>query len=291
MAHYLHSDRESVRAKISLFVATRGSIPTSPKNPQNVSISGIARGTGLDFAAVRMQGDAIFSDGSRWDVSGDATWSISGAGTNTVDPTGLVTYGTGHNIVKVSYGGFNRFVQVWGADAPGTGTLQRIEVSPNAVTGGNQSPFSFVAFAYTDSPSFGSGPQDITTDPGTTWSTSTPALVSVDAAGVATALAPGVAKITATYGGKRSTATWVISSGLTIRIAANYGFSMQLIAESSNGSTATDVTADPGTTWTSDNPATADVDATGGVSVGVSGVANITATFGPDTSNTIQITV
>lgn len=53
MAHYLHSDRESVRAKISLFVATRGSIPTSPKNPQNVSISGIARGTGLDFAAVR----------------------------------------------------------------------------------------------------------------------------------------------------------------------------------------------------------------------------------------------
>jgi len=63
------------------------------------------------------------------------------------------------------------------------------------------------------------------------------------------------------------------------------------VAEFDDGITSTDVTTDPATTWGSDNGATAVVNSDGSVLLGAPGVANLTATYGSATSNTIQITV
>jgi hypothetical protein len=230
----------------------------------------------------------ILSDGSRWDVTSDAVWTISGAGSNTVDPTGLVTYGAGHNVVKVSYAGFNRYIDVWGTAAAGTGTLQRIEVRPNSLTGtaGGDS-FQFDAIALTNDPTFGTGPDNVSTL--ATWTTNNPAIATVDPTGLVTAVGPGIAKVTATYLGKTSTATWIINSGLWIHIIANAGAStFQMAASLYTGVSSTDESSN--VTWISDNPGFASVDPFGSVTVTGTGVANISATLGADTSNAVQIT-
>ncbi len=134
---------------------------------------------------------------------------------------------------------------------------------------------------------------DNTTDKNITWSCSTPEIATIDGqSGELTALAPGEAKITATCGDIRGTATVtvkpILATGLTLSAQ-----DMTLFIGQTGNLTATvtpNNTTDKTVTWKSDNEAIAKVEADGTVAAVSVGVANITAACG-DVSATCKVTV
>lgn len=130
-------------------------------------------------------------------------------------------------------------------------------------------------------------PED-TTDPKTvSWSSSDESIVTIDEAGLLTAVGPGDAKITAVVGGCTASCTVHVTipmtgislsaSSLTIR----HGTSVALPLSYNPGNTTDDRT----TEWTSSNPGVAAVNAEGVVTAVGAGVSTITAACGDFTAS------
>ncbi len=116
-----------------------------------------------------------------------------------------------------------------------------------------------------------------------TWSSSNPAVATVNGAGQATGVAVGSATLTATSEGKSGTAAILVTnvpvasvtvSPATASVPAGQTVQLTATLKDANGNTLTGRTV----TWSSDNTAVATVSASGLVSGVVAGAATITAT-------------
>ncbi|MDE6037075.1 MAG: Ig-like domain-containing protein, partial [Duncaniella sp.] len=134
-------------------------------------------------------------------------------------------------------------------------------------------------------------PENVT-NPVITWSSDNEAIATVDADGNVTAVAVGVANITATCGDVTATCKVTVNPVPVSSVTLNVQ-DITLLVGATDKLTATVSPAnvtDKVITWTSDNESIATVDADGKVTAVAVGVANITATCG-NVSATCKVTV
>ena len=247
-------------------------VPVAVKTLTSIALSpgtiSIAAKTTQQFAAT-----ATYSDGSTADVTGNVAWTTASPAVATINASGLATaVAAGSTAVTASLSGI-----IGSATLTVTHTLSSISVSPNPqnlVVGATQQ-FSALA-TYSDGAT-----QDITAT--ATWTAAVPTVATVNAAGLATALAPGTTAITASLNGVSGSATLNVprlsSVAVTpnpVSIAAGATEQFTATANYSDGSTQ-NITAKA--TWTSTNPAFATVNASGLATAVAAGSTNVTATL------------
>ena len=134
---------------------------------------------------------------------------------------------------------------------------------------------------------------DNTTDKTVMWGCSTPNIVSIDAeTGELTALAPGVAKITATCGEVCGSATVTVKPVPATSVSLSAEDLTLMIGQSGRlkATISPDNTTDPTIVWKSDNESVAIVSSNGLVTAVSAGTASVTATCGSVTA-TCRVTV
>jgi uncharacterized delta-60 repeat protein len=255
--------------------------------------STIAAGTSLQYRAI-----ATFSDGTNQDVTSSVTWTSSVPGVATIDASGLARgVVPGGSIISAAVSGVtsnNANLTVTNAQ------IVSLAITPTnpTVAAGTTRQFRAIA-TFSDGSS-----QDVTTA-GVTWASGTPGVATIDASGLATAVAVGSTTITAT-----STANPAISGTTTLNVTAAQLRSIALTPASATivkgeqrafvatGTFSDNSTQDITTlvTWSSDNNAIATIlnaDGYRGVATGEGvGSTTITATSTSGTiSGTATITV
>ena len=134
-------------------------------------------------------------------------------------------------------------------------------------------------------------PENVT-DPVITWSSDNESIATVDTDGNVTAVAVGVANITATCGDVTATCKVTVNPVPASSVTLNVQ-DITLLVGATDKLTATvspENVTNPVITWTSDNESIATVDANGNVTAVAVGVANITAKCG-DVTATCKVTV
>jgi trimeric autotransporter adhesin len=238
-------------------------------------------GVGVSF---NFTATGIFSDGTKVDLTAQANWQSSAPGVVAIDLAGhAVSKSVGTSVISASSGGLTGQSTVTVSPA----ALTLITVSPPSSTltvGGTAGLHAFGT--YSDGSIL-----DLTDT--VTWTAAPAGVVSVSnaatTAGVATALAPGTATVTATSGLLRGTAKIVVSLATLQAIAiapastsVPIGAVVGLTAKGTfSDGTSRDVTAE--VAWASTNDATATVSNAAGSAGAVTGVSagdvTITATL------------
>jgi uncharacterized protein YjdB len=225
-----------------------------------------------------------YSDGSTANITSTVSWTSSSAAVATVSASGLATgVAAGSATVTASLNGVKGT-----ATLAVTPILTSISVSPAApsiAVGATQQ------FTATGTYSDGST-KPVTT---ATWTAANPAIATINASGLATAVASGATKITASSNGISGSTTLTVS-GLTVSISPNtasfvVGATQQFTATATPaGGSPTDVTATA--QWSTANGAVATV-ASGGLATGVAaGSTTVTASYNGITANAaITVTI
>lgn len=212
-------------------------------------------------------------------------WSSSDLAVGVIDNNGLVTtLSAGTSTITASSGGISGTTLLTVTPTP---ALSSITVSPAtpSVSVGNSGQFSFTALDQFGAP--------FATTVG--WSSSDPAVATINASGLATALAIGTTTITAASGAINGTAlltvtpapvlTTITVSPATPLVASGTAQQFAATALDQFGATVT-----AAITWSSSNPAVATIDNTGLASTLSAGTTTITATSGA-ISGTALLTV
>ncbi len=236
----------------------------------------VAAATDQQFKAI-----GTYTDGSTQDITGIVTWNSSNsakAGISNATPTSGLAQAilSGTSIITASLGN----ISGWATLTVSTVTLTSIVVTPSTST----IPLG-VLQQFTAMGTFSDGTaQNITNT--VTWSSSQPSLASITVSGVATARNLGTVTILASSGSvSGSTSLTVNAANLTslsiqpasITIAQGTTSKLNAIGLFNDGSTR-DVSVQA--SWSSSNPAAANVQ-TGGKLNGVSpGLASVTASLG-----------
>ncbi len=258
--------------------ATLSSIVVTPTS------SRIAKGTTKQLTATGM-----YSDGSTADISSQVTWSSPAPSIAIVSDTGLVTgLATGQANVQASVSSLTGSAVVLVSPA----TLQSLSISPSGAVfapGANQQ------FTLTGTFSDGSS-QTLTS--GVSWSSSNPAVASIDASGLAKGVARGPVQFTGSYGGQSVTSSVAtVTSATLVSIAvtpANVSLAkgtnqqFTVIGTYSDGSTM-DLTQS--STFSSSNPSVLGITSTGVATAGGVGSAQITVSSGGITYTTQPVNV
>ncbi len=236
----------------------------------SATASTLAAGTKAQLTAV-----ASYSDGSSQNITPLVSWSSSDSDVATVSTSGEVTaVSPGTAVITGSFGGQISTLTVTVTAA----TVSAIQISTplTSLALGTNGQLKALA-TYSDDTLV-----DVTGQ--ISWSSSAPALVSVDANGQIKALAVGSAVISGSLGGTSATiniaATAATLTGLTIDPIPNLasGNQAQLKATASfSNLTSQDVSAL--VNWQSDNTGVVTVSGTGLVHGVAAGTANITASF------------
>jgi hypothetical protein len=168
------SDQLTVSAAALISIAVTPSNPTVPKGgTQQLTASG------------------IFSDGSTRNITGSVAWSASAAGVATVSSTGLLNaQAAGTTTITAVSGSIN------GADivTVGSPAMVSIAVTPSNPSIGMGFTLQLAAIAsYSDGST-----ADMT--PTVAWSTAVPTVATINASGVATAVATGTTTVSARSG-------------------------------------------------------------------------------------------
>jgi DNA/RNA endonuclease G (NUC1) len=210
-----------------------------------------------------------------------ATWSSSNTDVATIDPsTGVAT--------PVALGTTTIGVGVTSANGSGsasttltvTGAPQDVTISPKTWTLKSAATKTFTATAV----------DALGNAVGTTWSWSTtdPAIVVIDANGVATGRASGTAQVIATApNGPADTATVIVTAG-SVSVSARadtlpVGFQTQLFVNSGSADSKGGVVGNDNVLWSSSNPAIVSVTpSTGVITANAAGTATIRATATSD---------
>ena len=236
----------------------------------------LADGTSQQFKAV-----GTLSDGSTQDLTSSVTWTSSNNNTATVSSTGLaVSHGTGNATIQARAG-----VQTATATLSVTAaTATVLQISPSSVSlpaGGTQQ--LQVTATFTDGSS-----EDVTNS--ATYTSSNPAIATVNASGDVDGISGGTTSITATLGTASASITATISSAVLNSIAITPA-SVTLAAGVSQQLTATGSFSDGSTqnltnsvTWSTSSAHVATVSATGMVLAANPGTATITAVIGSVTA-------
>lgn len=253
-------------------VLTLQLVPVSASDVQSLSVSppgpSIAAGTTVTFRALNQQ---------QQDVTTQVSWSSSDPAVAGVDASGLATGLTpGTTTITAALNGVLATTNLTVTSA----TLTSLAVTPAdpTVAAGLTQPFVAIG-TFSDGST-----QDLTTQ--VTWSSSNPAVASIDATGLATGLVTGVTTVSASLSGVSGSTTLTVSPAVLVSLAVtpldpsffSSGRTRQFIATGtfSDGSTG-DVTEQ--VTWTSSNPAIAAVSNTAGTRgllQGTTGVGPVT---------------
>jgi uncharacterized protein YjdB len=257
------------------------SIATSP------ATADLAVGATEQFTA-----QATYNDGSTADVTSSATWADANGKVATITSSGIATgVAAGSTTVTATMGALSGTATL--TIATQAKTLASIAVSPATVaiaTGATQQ-FSATA-TYSDGST-----ANVTTS--ATWVSSKPAVASISAAGLATALTTGSTTVTATVSGVSATAavtvpqppppvtvTSIAVTPPTASIAAGATQQFAATATYSDGTTGNVTTT---ATWTSSKPTVATM-ASGLATAVAAGSTTLTATLN-GVSGTATLTV
>ena len=262
---------------------TLQSLEVSPTNPT------VAASTSVQLAAT-----AIYSDGSHTDVTAQAAWSSSSTAVATIGAA------TG-KAVGVDAGSATLTANFQGQSASTTlvvtaATLVSIKVIPASASIAAGTTQAFMATGtFSNNTS-----QNLTAD--VTWSSSNAAAATINGSGLATALSPGNATITATCntsgcGSVTGSATLTVTAATLVSIAVTAP-SPSVALGSAQQLTATGTYTDHSTqnlssqaTWVSSNPAVATINASGVATPVTIGSTGVTAAFGGVTSPPLTLTV
>ncbi len=222
----------------------------------------------------------IFSDGTSFDITTQATWSSSNDSIATVENTGVVTgMGPGTATITATSGDISGTTTIMATSA----TLTSISLSPASAR--IPSTPAGITQQFTATGSFSDGTSlDISTQ--VIWSSSNIAVATITSGGLATSLAGGISTITATYQTiSANTILTVTSAGLTSisvtptnpNVAQGATQQFTAIGIYSDG-TSWDIT--PQVTWSSANTSVVTVSSTGLATTVALGTATITAASG-----------
>jgi uncharacterized protein YjdB len=259
--------------------ATLSSLSVSPTNPA------IPQGFTKQLTAT-----GIFSDGTRFDITDQATWSSSDDFVATVNNTGLVIgMGLGTAIITAVSGNISATTIIGVTPA----TLIFISLSP--VSPSIPGAPAGITQQFTATGSFSDGTSlDISTQ--VIWSSSSTSVATVDRSGLATSVAAGISTITATHQTiSGNTILTVTSAGLTSisvtptnpTVARGATQQFTAIGTYSDG-TSRDITSP--VTWRSTNISVVTVSSTGLATAVAPGTATITAASG-NISQSVNLTV
>ncbi len=255
---------------LSVSAATLVSIAINPQNPT------IALGTTQQFTAT-----GTYSDGSTQDLTTVATWSSSASSvatiSNLVGSQGLATSsGQGTATISATSNSISASTTIT-VSSP---ALVSITITPGsaAITVGTTQQFVATG-TYTNGST-----QDLTG--AVSWGSSSSAVATIGAGGLATGLGAGAATITATSGAISSSATLSVSVGqATLMSVAVTPALPSIPLGTAQQFTATGIYSDSSTqdltssaTWTSSAPAVATVSSTGLATSKAVGTSTITAT-------------
>jgi uncharacterized protein YjdB len=221
-----------------------------------------------------------YSDGSTAVVTSTATWASSSAAVATINAAGLATaVASGTTTIRATVSGVSGTAAL-AVTAVTAKTLVSIAVTPAAM--------SIAAGAteqYTATATYSDGSIAVVTSTAT-WASSSAAVATVNAAGLATAITPGISTVTATVGGVSGTASLTVTANTVTSIAVTPaaptiapGLTEQFTATAtySNGTTAN---VSSTATWTSSSAAAATIGATGLATAVAAGSTTITAMVG-----------
>jgi len=205
----------AVAAGTATITATLGALTdTSEITVSMATVTAIAVLPGTATIAVgatqSFTADATLSDGTHQNVTDSATWTSSATTIATVATTGVAT-GVAAGMATIGA----RFAGVAGSATltVSAGTLTAIQVSPVDPMVGVATTLNFIATGvYSDGTR-----ADLTAM--VTWSSSAPAIVTIDASGRALTRARGMSIISAVFGGRTGTSTVTVTPAALISIA------------------------------------------------------------------------
>ncbi len=201
----------------------------------------------------------------------NVTWQSSNTATATVDANGKVKgIAEGTALIRASADGKSAQCTVTVVDPSKGVEVQSISVNPDAVT----LPLGSVATLSANVLPF-NAPQDVT------WSSNRPEVATVTTTGSVTAVADGVAVITATaVGGKTARCVVTCGAGVVISGVTVSPASVNLTVGATRQLTAAvePTDADQTVTWNTENQAVVTVDDDGLITAQGKGTANVTAT-------------
>jgi uncharacterized protein YjdB len=220
------------------------------------------------------------------------TWTTNLPTVATVNSAGVVTaVAAGAAILSASANGLNTTAAITvSASSP---TLTSITLNPTSSILNIGQTVDIGATG-----NLSNGTSDSPYDSRVTWTSSAPAVATVDSLGLVAAQTAGTATITASASGKSATAAITVNAGPTLisislditSAALNVGQTVDITSTANWSNGTSTVPWDSHLTWTSSAPSVATVNA-GGVVAGVAaGTATITASLG-GVSRTAAITV
>jgi uncharacterized protein YjdB len=270
--------------------------PASPGTPAK-TLAGITVGPTTSEITVgatqQYTATGTFSDNSTANITSSVTWSSSSSAAATVNSAGLATgVSAGTSTITASFSGVtgSATLTVTGSQTPPT--LQTIAVTPataNVTVGGTQQLTATAT--YSDKST-----KNVTST--VSWASSAPAVATVSAGGLITAVAAGTTTVTASMNGISSQSTVTVATAAptvtsisvtppTASVAVGATQQFTAIATYSDKSTK-DVTSSA--SWTSAAPSTATVNDTGLATGVAAGSTSVTASFG-GASGTAEINV
>lgn len=234
--------------------------------------------------SANLKATAIFTDGTKQDVTSSAAWSSNATGNVTVDNAGKVSgVAAGSAGVTAVYNGLTGNATVTVTSATITGIT--VTAVTSTITSGASTQYTAIA-TLSDGTT-----QDVTNF--ATWTSNSTGVASVGSTGTVTGAGGGSATITATYSGNAGTAPATVSTatvtsitiGPAVEIAKGSTKQFTVTATYSNG-VVMDVTSQV-TSWSSTDSGISTV-YSNGLALGASaGSSTITASFGGATATAV----
>ena len=277
----------SISASLGTVSSSVSSLTVSNANLLSISVTPagatVPLATSQQFVA-----NGSFDDGTQQNISGTASWTSSSPTVARVSSVGVVTgIGLGSTTITASSGAINGTTPAI-VDASSVAALNILPVELSAGKIANLTNYQMRAVAvFKDNSSL-----DVTHTPGITWSSSNPAVASVGAStGLAVAVGPGTATISASLGQSGSTSLTVSDSTINAlavgpsnsKIAAGTAQNMLAVGtfSDSRGTFQQDISS--ASAWASDNTGVATMAYASGLqelATGMApGTAHISASF------------
>ncbi len=260
-----------------------GSSP-SPAPTPTVTLQSIAlapSGPTLNIGgSVDLTANASYSDGSTAPVDNSAVWTSSNPAVASVSAMGVVTgLAAGSTTISASKDGKAGVASV-------TVTASAVSLTGLSLNATNLLMFQGGAiYDLTATATWSNGTATVPYDSNVAWTSSNPAVATVNAGGVVTPVAGGTAVITASASGHSATCNVTVQVSVSLSslslnpttgsLTAGQTLDITATANWSNGTST--VPYDSGCSWTTSNPAVATVNAGGVVSAVGAGSAVITA--------------